>query len=258
MLHQSWEHSTKSFSLHNLQAVSHDFLILYMAPNQKKSPSLRQKISQLQIYKLSWKEYTFYHGSRWETEPRLTVLAKTSSNVLLHYSTSCIITKRGPLSLVSTIEELLGRKSSCCGLENLQYCRRDPMCWSRKTLYPQKLALTSPTSGGRSVGIIRSRTRTTEFVLFYFLLYCNTEGTIPVTWLSWLPGEWRKGNSCSPRAIHEQSYITEQAEQVKCECCLPLELVEQGLAVMSEDSDLVTKHLHDVLTRRQGTLLLLQ
>jgi hypothetical protein len=30
-------------------------------------------------------------------------------------------------------------------------------------LYPQKLALTSPTGGGRSVGIGRSRTQATEF-----------------------------------------------------------------------------------------------
>ena len=30
-------------------------------------------------------------------------------------------------------------------------------------LYPQKLALTSPTSGGRSVGMVRSRTKATEF-----------------------------------------------------------------------------------------------
>jgi hypothetical protein len=29
--------------------------------------------------------------------------------------------------------------------------------------YPQKFALTSPTSGGRSVGIVRSRTQVTEF-----------------------------------------------------------------------------------------------
>jgi hypothetical protein len=29
-------------------------------------------------------------------------------------------------------------------------------------LYPQKLSLTSPTSGGRSVGIVRSRTKFTE------------------------------------------------------------------------------------------------
>ena len=32
-------------------------------------------------------------------------------------------------------------------------------------LYPQKLALTSPTGGGRSVGIVRSRTKATEFSL---------------------------------------------------------------------------------------------
>ena len=32
-------------------------------------------------------------------------------------------------------------------------------------LYPQKLALTSPTGGGRSVGMVRSRTKATEFSL---------------------------------------------------------------------------------------------
>jgi hypothetical protein len=30
-------------------------------------------------------------------------------------------------------------------------------------LYPQKLALTSPTGGDRSVGIVRSRTKAMEF-----------------------------------------------------------------------------------------------
>jgi hypothetical protein len=65
--------------------------------------------------------------------------------------------------LVSTIEELLGRKSSCSGLENREWGRGDPSRWPRDTLYPQKLALTSPTSGGRSVGIVRSRTQATEF-----------------------------------------------------------------------------------------------
>jgi hypothetical protein len=32
-------------------------------------------------------------------------------------------------------------------------------------IYPQKLALTSPTGGGRSVGIVRSRTKATEFFI---------------------------------------------------------------------------------------------
>jgi hypothetical protein len=43
--------------------------------------------------------------------------------------------ERGPLSLVSTIEELLERKSSGCGLENQEYGRRDPSRWPRDTLY---------------------------------------------------------------------------------------------------------------------------
>jgi hypothetical protein len=38
-------------------------------------------------------------------------------------------------------------------------------------LYPQKLALTSPTSGSRSVGIVRSRTQTTEFVYLFVCCY---------------------------------------------------------------------------------------
>jgi hypothetical protein len=70
--------------------------------------------------------------------------------------------KRGPLSLVSTIEELLGRKSSGSGLESQEYGGRDPLRWPSGTLYPQK-TLTYPTSGGRSVGIVRSRTQATEY-----------------------------------------------------------------------------------------------
>ena len=44
--------------------------------------------------------------------------------------------------------------------------RGDPLRWPRDTLYPQKLELTSPTGGGRSVGIVRSRTKATEFFFF--------------------------------------------------------------------------------------------
>jgi hypothetical protein len=73
--------------------------------------------------------------------------------------------ERGPLSLVSTNEELLGRKSSGSGLESREYGRRDPSRCLRDTAYPQKLTLTSPTSGGRSVGIVRSRTKATELLL---------------------------------------------------------------------------------------------
>ena len=42
-------------------------------------------------------------------------------------------------------------------------------------LYPQKLALTSPTGGGRSVGIVRSRTKAAEFSLvsYKFIYFIN-------------------------------------------------------------------------------------
>jgi hypothetical protein len=53
------------------------------------------------------------------------------------------------------------KKSSGPGLENREYGRRYPSRWPRGTLYPQKLAINSPTSGGRSVGIVRSRTQAT-------------------------------------------------------------------------------------------------
>jgi hypothetical protein len=72
--------------------------------------------------------------------------------------------ERGPLSLVSTTEELLGRKSSGSGLESRNYGRRDPSHRPHGNLYPKKLALTSPTSSGRS------RTQVTEFSLVLVLV----------------------------------------------------------------------------------------
>jgi hypothetical protein len=72
--------------------------------------------------------------------------------------------ERGPLSLVSTIEELLGRKISGSGLEKRDYGRRYSSRRPRGIPYPQKLELTSPARGGRSVGIVRSRTQATEFI----------------------------------------------------------------------------------------------
>jgi hypothetical protein len=68
------------------------------------------------------------------------------------------------------------QNSSGSCLENREYSPRDPSRWPRGTLYPQKLETTSPTSGGRSVGIVRSRTQTMEFVVLFkcFLLTAVT------------------------------------------------------------------------------------
>jgi hypothetical protein len=51
------------------------------------------------------------------------------------------------------------------GQEIQEYILKDPSRWPHGTLYPQKLALTSPTSGGHLVGIVRSRTQATELSL---------------------------------------------------------------------------------------------
>jgi hypothetical protein len=93
--------------------------------------------------------------------------------------------ERGPLSLASTIEDLLGRKRSEFGLENREYGRSDLSRWQSGTLYPQLLALTSPISGGRSVGIVRSRTLATEFslviiIIIIIIIIITANGCFPV------------------------------------------------------------------------------
>jgi hypothetical protein len=73
--------------------------------------------------------------------------------------------ERIPLSLVSTTEELVDRKvadpvykieNTALGIRHADHVA---------TYIRKKLAITSPTSGGRSVGIVRSRTETMEIFL---------------------------------------------------------------------------------------------
>jgi hypothetical protein len=52
------------------------------------------------------------------------------------------------------------------GLEYREYGCRDPSFWLRGTLFPQKLALTLLTRGGRSVDIVRWRTEAMKFVFY--------------------------------------------------------------------------------------------
>jgi hypothetical protein len=67
--------------------------------------------------------------------------------------------ERGTLSLVRIIEELLERKVAAPVYKTEINDRGDSLRWPRDTLYPLKLALTSPASGGRSIGIVRWRTK---------------------------------------------------------------------------------------------------
>jgi hypothetical protein len=91
--------------------------------------------------------------------------------------------ERGLLSLVSTTEELLDRKvaapvqvseNTAAGIRREDYST---------PLYPQKLELTSAISGGRSVGIFRSRTKATEFI--FFSIPDDEQSTNPVILTLW-------------------------------------------------------------------------
>ena len=74
--------------------------------------------------------------------------------------------ERGLLSLVRSTEELFEYKSSGSRSRKQRLTAVGTHCADHVTpLYPQKLALISPTGGGRSVGIVRSRTKATEFSL---------------------------------------------------------------------------------------------
>jgi hypothetical protein len=71
--------------------------------------------------------------------------------------------ERVPLSLVSITGELLKWKSSGSGSRKSRLTAWGRLRWPRDTLYPQKLAVTSLTSGGRSVGLLRLRAKAKEF-----------------------------------------------------------------------------------------------
>jgi hypothetical protein len=74
--------------------------------------------------------------------------------------------EQGPLSLVSITEELHERKSSGTGSRKPRLTAEGNHCADHVTpSISKKLALTSPTSGGRSAGIVRLRAKATEFSL---------------------------------------------------------------------------------------------
>jgi hypothetical protein len=85
------------------------------------------------------------------------------------------------------------------GLENREYGRRDPSRWPCGTLYPQNLALNSPTSGCRSVGIVRSRIQATEFFSHQYPLCILLSRTYCMPFPShctWFPLKNQFNSSC--------------------------------------------------------------
>jgi hypothetical protein len=74
------------------------------------------------------------------------------------------------------------KKNIGFGLERREYGHRVPSRWPRGTPYPQKLTLTSPTSG------FRSRTQATEFFNLNFCFLWNKEFFSPKSNIRWQRG----------------------------------------------------------------------
>jgi hypothetical protein len=73
---------------------------------------------------------------------------------------------------MSTIEERLGSKSSCSGLETRDYGRKESTALTtRHPSLRKKLALTSPTSGDRSVVWL---VRGLKPRILFFVLFCSS------------------------------------------------------------------------------------
>jgi hypothetical protein len=84
-----------------------------------------------------------------------------------HYQAKKVVgLEQGPLSLVSTTEELLGRKVAAPVYKTDNTAVGTRHADHVAPYICKKLAITSPTSGGHSVGIVRSRTQTMELVSY--------------------------------------------------------------------------------------------
>jgi hypothetical protein len=136
-----------------------DFIIHYLWLSERKSKYFRL-VTMLLFYvfleKLPWPPLWSSGQSSW-----LQIQRSGFDSRCCQIFWEVLGLERGTLSLVNTTEKILGRSGS--GLESREYGRRDSSLWPRGIFYPQKLALTSPTSGGRSVGIVRWQTQATEF-----------------------------------------------------------------------------------------------
>jgi len=75
-------------------------------------------------------------------------------------------------------------------------------------LYPQKLALTSPTGGGRSVGIVRVRTKATEFSFITMHGQLNVKYKIHILYDTVVTTGLLRNFGSVKKTIQDLSYVT--------------------------------------------------
>jgi hypothetical protein len=118
------------------------------------------------LWSTNWIYICYVEGSRpplWSSGQSSWLQIQRSVFDFRHYQIFLVMSLEwGPLSLVRTTEKLLGRNSGS-GLESREYGSRRSVMLTTWHLYPRKLALTSPTSGCRSVDIVRSHNRAMMF-----------------------------------------------------------------------------------------------
>jgi hypothetical protein len=135
--------------------------------------------------------------------------------------------ERGPLSLVSTTEELLERRSRGSGLESQEYGRRYPSHWPRSTLYPQKPGSNSadkPHSLGR-YGSLADSGQGVRFVFGWVTLlldHCHNNELIwycvePSSAIKSKLGRWQREDcipySAKPLYTWQSSWIKQRVRQ---------------------------------------------
>jgi hypothetical protein len=116
----------------------------------------------------------------------------------------------GAISLVSTIEKLLGRNSSGSVLETENTAVGIRHADHVTPSIRKKLSLTSPRSDGRSVGIVHPRTQATELLFILFRFNAKRNGALFL-------------NRCSQRGFSRDWSVAIHPEFERVSTCLTLE-----------------------------------
>jgi hypothetical protein len=132
--------------------------------------------------------------------------------------------ERGSLSLVRINEELLEWKSSGSGSRKSRLTDVGIRCADQcGTLYPQKLALNSPTISGYSVGIVRLQTKATKFS--FVLVFTDP---LPINILPIVARVGSRGIVCTESLPsngsirHISHHLQNQSCQIRCKACVTL------------------------------------